>query len=42
MKSGGNYRWVVCGLLFFSVAINYIDRLVIGILKTPLSEALGW
>ena len=42
MKSGGNYRWVVCGLLFFSVAINYIDRLVIGILKAPLSEALGW
>ncbi|MGC3958408.1 MAG: MFS transporter [Verrucomicrobiota bacterium] len=42
MKPGGNYRWVVCGLLFFSVAINYIDRLVIGILKAPLSEALGW
>jgi ACS family hexuronate transporter-like MFS transporter len=42
MKSGGNYRWVICGLLFFSVAINYIDRLVIGILKAPLSEALGW
>jgi ACS family hexuronate transporter-like MFS transporter len=42
MKPGGNYRWVICGLLFFSVAINYIDRLVIGILKAPLSEALGW
>jgi len=42
MKPGGNYRWVVCALLFFSVAINYIDRLVIGILKAPLSEALGW
>jgi ACS family hexuronate transporter-like MFS transporter len=38
----GNYRWVVCALLFFSVAVNYIDRLVIGILKAPLSEALGW
>jgi ACS family hexuronate transporter-like MFS transporter len=38
----GNYRWVVCTLLFFSVAVNYIDRLVIGILKAPLSEALGW
>ncbi len=38
----GKYRWVVCGLLFFSVAINYIDRLVIGILKAPLSEKLGW
>lgn len=39
---GGNYRWVICGLLFFSVAVNYIDRLVIGILKAPLSEKLGW
>lgn len=42
MKQRGNYRWVICGLLFFSVSINYIDRLVIGILKAPLSEALGW
>ena len=38
----GNMRWVICGLLFFSVAVNYIDRLVIGILKKPLSAHLGW
>ena len=38
----GNFRWVICALLFFSVAVNYIDRLVIGILKKPLSEQLGW
>lgn len=38
----GSYRWVVCTLLFFSVAVNYIDRLVIGILKKPLSDELGW
>lgn len=38
----GGVRWVVCALLFFSVAINYIDRLVIGILKGPLSEQLHW
>jgi MFS transporter, ACS family, hexuronate transporter len=38
----GNYRWVICGLLFFSVVVNYIDRLVIGILKKPLSTELGW
>lgn len=37
-----NFRWVICALLFFSVAVNYIDRLVIGILKKPLSEELGW
>ena len=42
MKPSGNYRWVICGLLFFSVAVNYIDRLTIGILKGPLSEKLGW
>jgi len=40
--SGGSFRWVICGLLFFSVAVNYIDRLVIGILKKPLSSQLGW
>ena len=38
----GNFRWIICGLLFFSVAVNYIDRLVIGILKKPLSAQLGW
>lgn len=38
----GGFRWAICGLLFFSVAVNYIDRLVIGILKGPLSEQLHW
>jgi len=32
------YRWVICGLLFFAAAINYIDRQVIGILKPTLQE----
>lgn len=41
-NSGGNFRWVICGLLFFSVAVNYIDRNIIGILKMPLSKELGW
>lgn len=41
-RSGGYYRWTISALLFFSVAVNYIDRLVIGILKRPLSEQLGW
>ena len=38
----GHYRWSICGLLFFSVAVNYIHRLTIGILKEPLSVSLGW
>lgn len=42
MNKPGNFRWVICGLLFFSVAVNYLDRLTIGILKGPLSEKLGW
>jgi len=43
MKSAnGNVRWIICALLFCSVAVNYIDRLVIGILKKPLSAELGW
>ncbi len=42
MKQTGRFRWVIVGLLFFSVAVNYIDRLTIGILKGPLSELLGW
>ncbi|HLP25597.1 MAG TPA: MFS transporter, partial [Acidobacteriota bacterium] len=40
--SGGQFRWSICGLLFFSVALNYIDRNIIGILKGPLSQELGW
>lgn len=38
----GNLRWTVCALLFFSVAINYLDRLTISVLKGPLSEMFGW
>jgi ACS family hexuronate transporter-like MFS transporter len=41
-KSGGNYRWVICGLLFASTAINYIDRQTLGILKPTLSRDLHW
>jgi len=33
------YRWVICALLFFAAAINYIDRQVIGILKPTLQAA---
>jgi MFS transporter, ACS family, hexuronate transporter len=40
--SVGRFRWAICSLLFFSVAINYIDRNIIGILKKPLSDELGW
>ncbi|HTV61029.1 MAG TPA: MFS transporter [Verrucomicrobiae bacterium] len=42
MKSRGNFRWVICGLLFALVALSYIDRLIIGILKKPIGAQLGW
>ena len=38
----GNLRWVICLLLFFSIVVNYLDRLVIAVLKPELSEQLGW
>ncbi|MBE2213292.1 MAG: MFS transporter [Opitutaceae bacterium] len=41
-SAGGNFRWVICGLLFFSVAVNYLDRLVLAILKKDLCRELGW
>src|SRR5947209_7777263 len=26
--AGGNYRWLICALLFFATTINYMDRQV--------------
>src|SRR5271169_5994055 len=31
--ASGNYRWVICGLLFFATTFNYMDRQVISYLK---------
>jgi ACS family hexuronate transporter-like MFS transporter len=38
----GNFRWVICGLLFFGVTKNYMDRQVLGVLKGPLQHEFGW
>jgi ACS family hexuronate transporter-like MFS transporter len=40
--SGGNYRWVICALLFIATTTNYIDRNALGVLKPILSVELGW
>ncbi|MCX6955477.1 MAG: MFS transporter [Verrucomicrobia bacterium] len=37
-----NYRWVVCGLLFFATTINYIDRQILALIKPILDEQLHW
>src|SRR5438034_10655943 len=38
----GNYRWTICGLLFFAATINYLDRQVIATLKGTLQTAGVW
>jgi ACS family hexuronate transporter-like MFS transporter len=38
----GKYRWTICGLVFFATTINYIDRAVIAILKSPLTKEFNW
>ena len=40
--SVGRYRWIICALLFFAATINYVDRQVIGILKTTIHDEIGW
>lgn len=36
------YRWVICCLLFFATTINYMDRQIIGLLKTDLATEFHW
>lgn len=38
----GNYRWVICSLIFFATTINYLDRAVISLLKSSVSKDLHW
>ncbi len=38
----GRRRWVICALIFFATTINYIDRLVFGLLGPELQKIFGW
>jgi len=38
----GNYRWVVCSLLFFATTVNYIDRQILALIKEFLDAELHW
>ncbi len=40
--AAGNYRWVVCALLFFATTINYIDRQILSLIKEILDQKIGW
>lgn len=37
-----NYRWVIAGLLFFATTVNYLDRVVISLLKPSLEKEFNW
>jgi len=38
----GNYRWTICGLLFFATTVNYLDRQVLSLLAPALSKEFNW
>jgi ACS family hexuronate transporter-like MFS transporter len=38
----GKYRWTICALVFFATTVNYLDRQVISLLKSVLSEDMNW
>src|ERR1700691_1309306 len=38
----GRFRWVICTVLLLGIMKNYMDRQVIGVLKTTLQHDLGW
>lgn len=41
-SGSGNYRWVICTLLFFATTINYIDRQILALIKEILDKDIGW
>jgi sugar phosphate permease len=42
VPAAGQYRWIICALLFFAATVDYIGRQVIGLLKPTLRRDLGW
>ena len=38
----GRHRWSICALIFFATTINYLDRNVLGLLKTSLEGEMSW
>lgn len=37
-----HFRWYICGLLFYATTVNYMDRMVLGILKPTIASELHW
>ncbi len=38
----GYFRWAICALLLLGTTKNYMDRQVLGVLKTTLQHDFGW
>jgi MFS transporter, ACS family, aldohexuronate transporter len=38
----GHFRWIICALLLLGTTKNYMDRQILGVLKTTLQHDLGW
>jgi MFS transporter, ACS family, hexuronate transporter len=38
----GKYRWTICALVFFATTVNYLDRQVISLLKSVLTDDMKW
>ncbi len=37
-----NFRWYICGLLLYATTVNYMDRMVLSILKPVIGHDLHW
>ena len=37
----GNVRWTICALLFAATTLNYMDRMVLGLLKPTIQHNIG-
>ncbi len=37
----GNVRWTVCAMLFAATTLNYMDRMVLGLLKPTIQHSIG-
>lgn len=38
----GYFRWIICALLLLGTTKNYMDRQLLGVLKTTLQHDFGW
>ncbi|HVS70055.1 MAG TPA: MFS transporter [Phycisphaerae bacterium] len=37
-----NFRWLICGLLFYATTVNYIDRSTVNTLEPTLRNIIHW